>query len=106
MKVNQEVSFIDKDNKRHVATVADITGAGPSNYKTLNLRYNVAGKPQTVENVPHEGDAKEGEGFWLLKGERRKRNPEDEPLNTEPIVTPAFPEPSPAAPKGRAGRSS
>lgn len=79
MKVDQQVSYIDGDGARHQAVITKITGVGPSNYKTLNLRYNVAGNPVEVESVPYEADSPEGLGSWLLLGQRRTKSPAKDP---------------------------
>lgn len=92
MKVGQEVSFIDGKNGRHTATVIGIPGAGDSGYKTLDLEYKNGGEEVKVSGVPYEGDAEEGQNYWLFKGARRLRGVEDEPVVTEPVDTVAFPD--------------
>lgn len=100
MKVKQQVSYIDRDGARHQAVITGITGVGRSNYKTLNLRYNVAGKPVEVESVPYEADSQEGLGYWLLLGQRRSRSSDDDPtagsrpMEKEIVFEPAVIEPA------------
>lgn len=103
MKVGQEVSYVDADDKRHTATVTAIVGVGPSYSKQLDLEYGSGDDTQRLEGVYHELDAPDGEGFWLLKGERRSRAAADEPAGAEEAdVTKedlkAFPDTTDAAP--------
>lgn len=98
MKVGQEVSYITADNERDVVEVAAIVGEGPSLNKRLDLRWKEGGEEQEAKDVPHEVDAEEGEGFWLIKGERRTRSPKDSPVTAKKVeeVKPdltAFPDP-------------
>lgn len=99
MKVGMNVPYIDADGKRHTGTVDEITGTGQSHYKTLNIRYSVDGEELIDTDVPHQGDAAQGSAFWLVPGEKRIRDTDDEPLEAEPTVeTRAFPETGIAAP--------
>lgn len=72
MQKNQEVSYVDAKGDRHIATITEIVGKGPSHYKTLDLSYRQDGKDRQAAAVPHENDAEPGEPFWLEKGAPRR----------------------------------
>jgi hypothetical protein len=83
MKIGQKVSFVDAKGDRHPATVTDIAGTGASGFKTLDLSYG----DTEVKAVAHAGDQEEGEGFWLLHGERRPNEDEEkEEVKPAPVA--------------------
>jgi hypothetical protein len=60
MRRGDSVTYTDHCGQEHPAVVAAVVGAGPSGYKRLDV---------TIEDgdevdVPHAGDAGEGEGSW------------------------------------------
>ena len=63
MFVGKAVVYVDAKKDEHDATVTEITGSGPSRYKTLNLRFTSRKKSVDVQNVVHEND-KGTAGFW------------------------------------------
>jgi hypothetical protein len=100
MKVGQEVRLVLAEGETKQATITGVPGAGPSLSKLLDLEYTKDGERQQLLAVPHERDAAQDSPFWLLRGERRTRAPEDEPVeDTAPVAdTVAFPEPALGAP--------
>lgn len=72
MKAGSTVNYYDEAGERHPATITEVTGAGPSLYKTLNLEFRTGGETYVTEDTPHENDAAPGDAFWLEKGVARK----------------------------------
>lgn len=105
MKKGQTVNYVDAEGIRYDAKIQAIDGVGSSKYKTLSVKYKVGKDVYQDEKVPHQGDAAEGSAFWYSKGEKRLREPQDEPLLAEAVVDPAFPDPAvDSLPAGRRRR--
>lgn len=98
MKVGQLINYVDKDGTRHSGVVMEIVGTDKKSLKKrLDIDYDLSGTVTTAKDVPHETDAPKDSHFYLLKGERRSRDPEDEPSEEENEVAdairdPAFPD--------------
>lgn len=80
MKVGGRVRFIDKKGDQHQATITEISGTGASGYKILDLKF----ADEEVKSVAHTGDQEDGEGFWLLPGEKRPNEDEEESTKAAP----------------------
>jgi hypothetical protein len=81
MKIGNRVTYEDAKGKQHAATITEVSGTGPSGYKTLDLVFDGG----TAENVPHAGDSEEGEAFWLLETETETPPERRAPLEKQPI---------------------
>ena len=86
MKINQRVTFVDAKGKSHAATITEVSGTGPSGYKTLNLAFNDGATGGNATNVPHQGDQQKGEGFWLLETETETPPERRAPLEKQPLA--------------------
>ena len=85
MQINQRVTFIDAKGKSHAATITEVSGTGPSGYKTLDLAFNDGATGGNAVNVPHSVDHEKGEGFWLLETETESPPERRAPLEKQPI---------------------
>ena len=58
MKPGKQVVYV-KGRARKTGTITEITGSGPSGYKTLSLQFAKG----TAKDVPHRQDDA-GQGYW------------------------------------------
>lgn len=92
MKIGGEVTYVDAGGGSYAATVAALSGTGPSGNKTLDLVLSPA---LTVLGVVHEADRVERTGFWTLGTVPvRVIEPASIPGDA-PRVAPVEPEPEP-----------